>query len=73
LSPSPGCDTTNPFTFIDSTSRRPTLPRRGHNKQTRYDIEPAATERPRVRRQLEELPEPARRLAAGCDLLPAPQ
>lgn len=31
-------DTTNFFTFIDSTNRRPTLPRRGHNKQKRHDL-----------------------------------
>lgn len=31
-------DTTNFFTFIDSTNTRPTLPRRGHNKQKRYDL-----------------------------------
>ncbi|MBI3454648.1 MAG: IS1634 family transposase [Candidatus Rokubacteria bacterium] len=31
-------DTTNFFTFIDSTNSRPTLPRRGHNKQKRHDL-----------------------------------
>ncbi len=31
-------DTTNFFTFIDSTNTRPTLPRRGHNKQKRHDL-----------------------------------
>jgi transposase len=31
-------DTTNFFTFIDSTNGRPTLPRRGHNKQKRHDL-----------------------------------
>ncbi len=31
-------DTTNFFTFIDSTNLRPTLPRRGHNKQKRHDL-----------------------------------
>jgi transposase len=31
-------DTTNFFTFIDSTNARPTLPRRGHNKQKRHDL-----------------------------------
>ncbi|MDR7553944.1 MAG: IS1634 family transposase [Armatimonadota bacterium] len=31
-------DTTNFFTFIDSTNARPTLPRRGHNKQQRHDL-----------------------------------
>jgi transposase len=31
-------DTTNFFTFIDSTNPRPTLPRRGHNKQKRHDL-----------------------------------
>lgn len=31
-------DTTNFFTFIDSANRRPTLPRRGHNKQKRHDL-----------------------------------
>ena len=31
-------DTTNFFTFIDSTNGRPTLPRRGHNKQQRHDL-----------------------------------
>jgi transposase len=31
-------DTTNFFTFIDSTNHRPTLPRRGHNKQKRHDL-----------------------------------
>lgn len=35
-------------------------------------IEPAAKGRPRVRRQLEELPEAAQRLAACFDLLPGP-
>jgi transposase len=36
-------------------------------------LEPAAKGRPRVRRQLEELAEPARRLAACFDLLPSPE
>ena len=31
-------DTTNFFTFIDSTNLRSTLPRRGHNKQKRHDL-----------------------------------
>lgn len=31
-------DTTNFFTFIDSANTRPTLPRRGHNKQKRHDL-----------------------------------
>jgi len=31
-------DTTNFFTFIDSTNARPMLPRRGHNKQKRHDL-----------------------------------
>lgn len=31
-------DTTNFFTFIASTNLRPTLPRRGHNKQKRHDL-----------------------------------
>lgn len=31
-------DTTNFFTFIASTNARPTLPRRGHNKQKRHDL-----------------------------------
>ena len=31
-------DTTNFFTFIDSANVRPTLPRRGHNKQKRHDL-----------------------------------
>lgn len=31
-------DATNFFTFIDSTNLRPTLPRRGHNKQQRHDL-----------------------------------
>jgi transposase len=31
-------DTTNFFTFIASTNQRPTLPRRGHNKQQRHDL-----------------------------------
>lgn len=31
-------DTTNFFTFIDSANARPTLPRRGHNKQKRHDL-----------------------------------
>jgi transposase len=31
-------DTTNFFTFIDSANPRPTLPRRGHNKQKRHDL-----------------------------------
>jgi transposase len=31
-------DPTNFFTFIDSTNARPTLPRRGHNKQQRHDL-----------------------------------
>jgi transposase len=31
-------DTTNFFTFIDSTNQRPTLPRRGHNEQKRHDL-----------------------------------
>lgn len=31
-------DTTNFFTFIASTNQRPTLPRRGHNKQKRHDL-----------------------------------
>lgn len=31
-------DTTNFFTFIDSTNPRPTLARRGHNKQKRHDL-----------------------------------
>ena len=31
-------DTTNFFTFIDSTNRRPRLPQRGHNKQKRHDL-----------------------------------
>lgn len=31
-------DTTNFFTFIDSTNGRPALPRRGHNKQKRHDL-----------------------------------
>jgi transposase len=31
-------DTTNFFTFIDSANARPTLPRRGHNKQQRHDL-----------------------------------
>jgi len=31
-------DTTNFFTFIDSTNQRSTLPRRGHSKQKRHDL-----------------------------------
>jgi hypothetical protein len=31
-------DTTNFFTFIASGNARPTLPRRGHNKQKRHDL-----------------------------------
>ncbi len=31
-------DTTNFFTFIDSTNPRPTLAQRGHNKQKRHDL-----------------------------------
>jgi transposase len=31
-------DTTNFFTFIASANARPTLPRRGHNKQKRHDL-----------------------------------
>lgn len=31
-------DTTNFFTFIASANTRPTLPRRGHNKQKRHDL-----------------------------------
>lgn len=31
-------DTTNACTFMDSTSDRPDLPRRGHHKQHRYEL-----------------------------------